>query len=160
MFLNRLLLICATLFIASCGSSTSTPVDDSTPTEMVAVPFKSISNIGFRGDINKPANAAANNPRDWTKLWNSTIGTDVPMPDVDFNSKMVIAVFAQGNTGGFGLEIKEVLQNNVSTIVKYRVSAPPPGSIVTQAFTNMSQFAIVPKHLNINIRPDVTFVAE
>jgi hypothetical protein len=58
------------------------------------------------------------------------------LPTIDFSSSTIIAVFmGEFNTGGYSIEIKEIREYQDRIVVKVEKTYPPPGSPVTQAFT-------------------------
>ena len=159
MLLRRSLLICTALLVVACGDSntTNTP-SPSTPTPLVAVPFQQMIDIPYRL-ITTLGNAAAGNQTTWTTLWSTAFGSTASAPTVDFNKNMVVAVFATGSDGCSGLEITQVLQNEVSTVVKYRVrSQTNPAVQCIQIISSLAAFATVPKQSDGLI--NVSFVAE
>lgn len=56
---------------------------------------------------------------------------------IDWKKQMVICI--QGGTqrtGGYSVEVKSLEVKDGKLIVNWKLNTPPPGSIVTQAFTN------------------------
>ena len=75
----------------------------------------------------------------WKTLWSLVNSRAIPqsdLPNINFDDEMVIAVF-QGShsTGGYSIEIVEILEKANSLEVTVKETSPSPGSIVTQAFT-------------------------
>lgn len=82
------------------------------------------------------------NQADWKRFWDSNIrqsgtGGFQGAPEVDFNSKYVLAVL-QGvkPTGGYYLLVKEILFSNNSLIVKVEIVEPKSGEPNTQSITS------------------------
>jgi len=69
-----------------------------------------------------------------------------PSPPLEvFDTRMVIAVFMGArSTGGYGVEITSVDQRKDGLVVNYKTSAPAPGDMVTQAFTQPYHIVSVP----------------
>jgi len=69
-----------------------------------------------------------------------------------FDTRMVIAVFmGSQSTGGYGVEITSVDQKKDGLVVNYKTSAPAPGDMVTQAFTQPYHIISVPI-TGVNVR--------
>eukprot|EP00585_Thalassiosira_rotula_P012761 CAMPEP_0196131004 /NCGR_PEP_ID=MMETSP0910-20130528/1174_1 /TAXON_ID=49265 /ORGANISM="Thalassiosira rotula, Strain GSO102" /LENGTH=235 /DNA_ID=CAMNT_0041390407 /DNA_START=69 /DNA_END=776 /DNA_ORIENTATION=+ len=62
-----------------------------------------------------------------------------------FDNRMVIAVFmGSRSTGGYGVEITSVDQKKDGLVVNFKTSAPAPGDMVSQAFTQPYHIVSVP----------------
>ncbi len=78
-------------------------------------------------------------PSEWGNLWGKVHSRVLPtpnLPDVNFEDEIVIAVF-QGShsTGGYAIEITQIVEKENSVEVFVKETSPSPESIVTQAFT-------------------------
>ena len=84
------------------------------------------------------APAVIENQADLDKLYALLHGqSSSPAPKIDFKRKKVIAVRAGPfNTGGYGIHFysAKYTQDGLETV--FLITAPEPGQIVTQAFTN------------------------
>lgn len=84
------------------------------------------------------APAVIENQADLDKLYALLHGqSSSPAPKIDFKRKKVIAVRAGPfNTGGYGIGLysAKYTQDGLETV--FLITAPEPGQIVTQAFTN------------------------
>lgn len=73
-------------------------------------------------------------------LWNRAHGSQLtvpPLPDVDFSRETVLAVFlGQKPTGGYGAEVRGIVEEDRELFVDLVVSEPAPGAITTQALTS------------------------
>jgi hypothetical protein len=85
-------------------------------------------------------------------LWRqhtSNITPPIVLPAVDFSTQTVIAVVLGSRpTGGYSIRIVEVLPPGAPgapIIVRVEESSPPPGVIVTQAFTSAFHFVTIPR---------------
>jgi len=59
------------------------------------------------------------------------------VPDVDFSTKMVLAVvMGERTSGGYSIDIKEILVKGGALTVVVKSRSPAPGEIVTLALTN------------------------
>ena len=97
------------------------------------VPFTTIDR-GTQSGIREPLHAVVRTLDDWAALWRRH-GTGTP-PRIDFAADMVVAVFAGARpTGGYTVEIIEVVLAERELRVGYRERTPPPGALVTQALT-------------------------
>ena len=79
------------------------------------------------------------NEYDWKDLWDTTTGIYTPkpkVPEINFSNEMIIAVYrGQCATGGYGIEIKKLIENKKSIEVLVEEHFPKPGYMYTQAFT-------------------------
>lgn len=75
----------------------------------------------------------------WKGLWEITFGIYTPKhesPEINFSKDMVIAVYmGMQTTGGYGIEIKKILENKKSIDVLVEEHSPKPGFMYTQALT-------------------------
>ncbi|GAB5603540.1 protease complex subunit PrcB family protein [Thermus sp. FJN-A] len=82
----------------------------------------------------------ANNPTRFAEVWNLAVGNRLPRPpapSVDFRTRSVAAFFwGLKPTGGYGLEVAGVTYGGGAARVVLNLTAPRPGSVVTQALTS------------------------
>ena len=75
----------------------------------------------------------------WGNIWdniNSGIILKPDVPMVDFDNEMIIVVYQGGfNTGGYGIEIKKIIENKDQLEVLVEETSPDRGMMVTQAFS-------------------------
>ena len=75
----------------------------------------------------------------WAETWSHHIRNwdpKPPPPEVDFSQTTIIAVFmGQFSTGGYGIEVKEIIDMGVSIEVKVEKTYPGKGCGVTEAFS-------------------------
>ena len=102
------------------------------------IEFQTISK-GYCSGHRSPAYYVILNEDEWTDVWNqhqSIFIPQLPTPEVNFSKTIVIAVFmGEFNTGGYGIEIKEILDMNQSVVVKVEKIHPGKGCGVILAFT-------------------------
>jgi protease stability complex PrcB-like protein len=114
--------------------SATEPFDKST----TRVPFKTIAK-GVRSGIREPSQIGIRSQSDWLKLWRqhgSTSTTPAPVPNIDFDKEIVVAVFlGERPTGGYAVEISSAEVTDASLTVFVKETSPNPGAIVTQGFT-------------------------
>jgi PrcB C-terminal len=100
------------------------------------VPLKTIAK-GFRSGIREPSQIAVRSQSEWQKLWRqhtSTSTVPAPLPVVDFDKEIVVAVFlGEKPTGGYGVEISSAEVADRALTVFVRETSPKPGAMVTQA---------------------------
>lgn len=101
----------------------------------------SLQNVakGHRSGVPGPLQTVARNQADWAALWkkHTSIESNPPrFEKIDFGKEIVVAVFAgEKPTGGHGIEITSVERIDERLLVSFVERNPPPGSVVTQAFT-------------------------
>ncbi len=76
---------------------------------------------------------------EWIEVWSqhqSIFSPQLPPPEVNFSESTIIAVFmGEFSTGGYGIEIIEVIDMNQSVMIKVEKTYPGEGCIVTMAFS-------------------------
>lgn len=94
---------------------------------------------GYNSGHENPAYYVINDAAEWTEIWNQHTQNLLPQPtppSVDFLNTTVIAVFmGQFNTGGYEIEVKEIIDTGPSVTVKVEKTYPSEDCIVTQAFS-------------------------
>ena len=81
------------------------------------------------------------NQAEWLRVWR-VVGGDSPMPEVNFNTQAVLAVYqGRKNTGGYSIAVEEIRRAGASLVVKVKEQSPRPGEITTDALT--SPFVVV-----------------
>lgn len=100
--------------------------------------FETVSRGAYSGHPEE-GRYVVNSQAEWEGLWNRTNSITFPVPDlpeVDFSQSTIIAVFlGQRNTGGYGIEVVEILAQDGGALVRFHKTSPPAGSFVTQALT-------------------------
>ncbi len=80
-----------------------------------------------------------NSQDEWEELWDITFSNTYPHPDVptiDFTRNTIIAVYlGQRGSGGYSIEIKDIVEYNSRIVVYVKERSPEPGSMVTMALT-------------------------
>jgi len=93
---------------------------------------------GYFSMHRSPAYYVIQNEEEWTNLWNRH-DISIPQrspPQVDFSGSTIIAVFmGDFNTGGYGIEIKNIFDMSHSVVVKVEKTYPGKGCCVFEAFT-------------------------
>ncbi|MDO8600821.1 MAG: protease complex subunit PrcB family protein [bacterium] len=123
------------------STPTPSPTPKPKPTPSVSdqkQSFETVAKRGYSGHYDRKDYVIKENS-EWRSLWdivNTTVAPRPVLPSIDFGNEMIIAVF-QGNhsTGGYSIEIIEILEKANSLEVTVKETSPSPGSIVTQAFT-------------------------
>ena len=108
------------------------------PNSHSPVAFRNIAK-GYRSGFSEAAQTIVRTQAEWNALWrkHSSIETNPSQaPAVDFGKEIVVGVFlGQKPTGGYAVEIVSVERNDGTLTVSFREKVPPPGAILTQAFT-------------------------
>lgn len=91
---------------------------------------------GYQSAVREPMQIIARNKAEWKALWDKHGAAESKPPAVDFRREIVIAVFlGEKPTGGHEIAITDVEQIDGKLVVSYVGKGPPPGGLVTQAFT-------------------------
>lgn len=109
----------------------------------VAVPFTELAR-GADAPIDRRANYLIVSPEQFSDLW-EMIGATEPMPDVDFSTYVVAAVFAgEKPNGGYDINVSSVTDADVRTVT---VTLAEPGGdcMFTQAITAPYQIIKLPR---------------
>jgi uncharacterized protein (DUF885 family) len=86
-----------------------------------------------------------NSEADWQRVWR-TVGSNRPMPEVNFDTRAVIVVYqGQKNTGGYSIAVSEIRRVGTSLIVKTAERTPQPGEITTDALTSPFVAVSIPR---------------
>ena len=134
----------ALLVLSGCGAATAqTPRGDAGQDRPSS--FRALDG-GSRSGVTTQQESVARTPEEWQRLWQAhQPGGARPLPALDFSREMAIAIFAgQRPTGGFAVAVEQVTESASGIEVVYRVTPPPPGSMVSQALTSPFQIIAVP----------------
>ena len=106
--------------------------------ELRQMEFQTISK-GYYSGHKSPAYYVIEDEMEWAVVWNqhgSIYLPKQPPPEVDFSNNTIIAGFmGEFSTGGYGIEIKEIVNIDGSVVVKVEKTYPGEGCAVTEAFT-------------------------
>jgi hypothetical protein len=114
--------------------------------------------LGFRSGISTPREVVVRDRAAWEELWTDHIAGQpqtARLPDVDFTSHMVLAVFlGERPSSGYAITILDATERDEELVVDVEVTVPPPG---------MSELAVLtrPYHIVMVSRTEgsVEFVA-
>lgn len=103
-----------------------------------------------RGDgsaIVDPRRTIVRDPSAWRALWVAHAGPDVPLPDVDFSTRMVAAAFAgERPTPGYEIEIVGPRRNGSTVAVVVSEVHPPPGMLAAQVIVTPFHIVTLPRY--------------
>lgn len=106
--------------------------------------FETISQ-GFYSGYTKREFVVIKTQEEWQKAWNIHAGIKLPVPvppEIDFNRKMIIAVFAgEYSTGGYAIKIDSIEKTGNKILVNIAESKPKRDAITTQSLTQPYQIA-------------------
>ncbi|MPZ18348.1 MAG: VWA domain-containing protein [Luteitalea sp.] len=109
-----------------------------------AVAFANFA-FGPLSNRTKPEQIVIRSQAEWEKLWES-LPTGKPLPKVDFEQEMLVAVFlGRRSTGGYSVRVDSVRREGDGIIVAYREVAPASDAIRTQQLTTPFAVARVVK---------------
>ncbi len=127
-------LICCLLF-SSCKTTQS---ETNHSIEQQDVSFEVIlesATDGKKGHSLEVINTASQLAEVYNIL-SKTIEPKHQIPEIDFNSETVAALFlGEKNTGGYHIVPMEVINENDTTIIKYKEISPAPTDMVTMSLT-------------------------
>ena len=91
------------------------------------------------------ANIVVKNEKDWISLWQKVFGNKA-IPYIDFNTKMVIAVFSgEKPTGGYEILIDNINYEDKKVAVKIKETSPSQDAFVTTIVTSPFHIKVVNK---------------
>lgn len=113
----------------------------SVPSNMASLPFQTVEK-GQNSAIEDALAKVYRTKQDFEAFWGRHGSNNDPspdIPDVDFATRMVIAVYwGTQNSGGYSIEITSVDEGEEggdTIVVNYVKSSPAPGGMVTMALT-------------------------
>jgi hypothetical protein len=112
-----------------------------------STPTATMKNVdkGPMSAIDTARQVTVRTPAELTTLWKSH-AADRKMPDVDFNSNMVVGIFLGSRpTAGFGVEIVSAQPDGGALVVKYKETRPSRDAISAQVITTPFHLVAVPK---------------
>lgn len=145
---------CALMFLASCVTGSGAPVATGSPdAETGAVPQAGPSTDfvtileGTNGKADEASIAIASDEKAFAKLWRGVNGFAVPVPPVDFSSRVVVAAFmGMKNTGGYRYAVESAawLADGRFSLT-LAANGPAKGASVTMALTSPFIMVSVPR---------------
>lgn len=104
---------------------------------------------GTYSGIKEPLQKVITSNEEWEALWKKHVSVIVPQPPVpeaDFESFVVVAVFAgEKRTSGYQIRLKEVAPAGKDIVVRYKMVEPPANSFTLQVLTQPFILLKVPK---------------
>jgi hypothetical protein len=111
---------------------------------MAAATMKSVDKGPMSG-IDTARQVTLRSAAEFATLWKSH-AADRKMPDVDFNSNMVVGIFLGSRpTAGFGVEIVSAQPEDGALVVRYKETRPSRDAISAQVITTPFHLVAVPK---------------
>jgi uncharacterized membrane protein len=90
--------------------------------------------------------AVARTAGEWRDLWHAHAGDEVPAPPVDFDTRMVAAVFAgERPTPGYDVAISGVRRDGASLVLLTSEHHPPAATLAAQVIAAPFHIATVPR---------------
>ncbi|MCA9835470.1 MAG: protease complex subunit PrcB family protein [Trueperaceae bacterium] len=90
--------------------------------------------------VDKPEYVFISNETQFLNVWNKAYGSQlsVPaLPDINFDKETLLAVFmGQKNSGGYGITIQDVSNEQTDIYVNMKFNEPAPGTMTTQALSS------------------------
>ena len=88
---------------------------------------------------------AAKTEAEWSKLWRAH-NPAAPVPKVDFNTRMVAAVFLGTRpSAGYSVEITGTKATGKTLVIEWREFPPKPGNLSAQVLTSPAHLVTIPK---------------
>lgn len=104
---------------------------------------------GAYSGVKKASNQVITDNATWEKTWKKVHANRSPqpkLPAVDFEKQAVLAVFlGEKFTGGYGIHIASVKEEDKVVTVAVKTTSPPKGGITTQALTQPYELLVIAK---------------
>lgn len=102
---------------------------------------------GEHSRVTQARRAVVRNADEWRALWAAHAGPDVPEPPVDFQSRMIAAVFAgERPTPGYAISIAGVRQDGADWTLLVDERRPVEGTLTAQVLTTPFHIASLPRY--------------
>ena len=93
-----------------------------------------------------------NNPDEWADVFEKP-----PQPEIDFSNTTIIVVFmGVRSTGGYGIEVKEIIDTGFLLVVKVEQTRPGKGCVLPEVITSPYHIVKVGK-IGKGVRFDTIF---
>jgi PrcB C-terminal len=131
--------------------STCASAQPGTAQQKVFEAFFSSIDKGFTSGIRERKFVVIKTAKEWRDTWQAHSSISVPpqpLPSVDFDREMIVAVFSgEKRTGGYGIEITKIEEESAKRqlLIFVRETQPPPGSMTIQAVTQPYQIVRMKK---------------
>ncbi len=104
---------------------------------------------GTFSGIKEPLQKVITTNEEWEELWKKHVSVIVPqppVPEIDFESNVVAALFAgEKMKSGYQIRLKEVVPQGKDVIVRYKMVEPPENSFTLTVLTQPFIFIKIPK---------------
>jgi hypothetical protein len=136
--LSKLILPCLIVFclVTLLNAQEETSEEEEGETQTMPTIYHEVLLDGTYSGIRGPLQKVITNKEEWQELWKKHVSVIVPqppVPDVDFDSFVIAAIFAgEKNTSGYQVKIKEVLPVGNNVNVRYKLVEPPANSFTLQ----------------------------
>jgi hypothetical protein len=95
--------------------------------------------------VEEARQVVAKTEAEWSKLWRAH-NPAAPMPKVDFDARMVAAVFlGMRPSAGYSVEITATKVTGKTVVVEWREVPPKPGNLSAQVLTSPAHLVTIPK---------------
>jgi hypothetical protein len=115
---------------------------------------------GYRSGVRAPLQMVARSQSEWDALWRQHAfdgASSRPAPAIDFDREIVVALFLGDKpTGGYDVRISRADQTHDTLTIHYQERTPPPGALVSQAWTQPFHIVRIIGEVNsaVVFRPD------
>jgi uncharacterized membrane protein len=95
----------------------------------------------------EPRRFVARDRQAFQAVWAAHAGQDMPVPSIDFSTRMAVAVFAGARpTPGFEIEITDTRREGSTLVIVDEERAPPADRIAAQVIVSPFHIASLPRH--------------
>jgi hypothetical protein len=103
-------------------------------------------NSDMMSGVDRAEQVVVRTDAEWQSLWQRH-APGRSAPKVDFSKNMVVAVFLGSRpSGGYQVQITDVLLDGKTLIVQWTEARPAPGQVAAAVMTSPSHIVTVPRH--------------
>jgi hypothetical protein len=149
----KTIFIIFSLLIMMLGASCKIMKNKSSQGEIIA--FSELKS-GQYSAIEEKQFVVLNEPEEYAEFWNKVYSIYHPIPEIpeiDFQNYTLVGVFIGTlSTGGYSVEIIEIIETRGEVFVHYKINQPGANDYVTMALSQPYQMVLIPK-TNKYIKP-------
>ena len=108
---------------------------------------------GHQGGVTAASHRVLRDGDAWDAFWQG-VGVPAPRPFQPAHEQAVAVFLGERRTGGYAVRIESAAPQDGRLVVTYQESAPPRGTMVTQALTSPWALVVVPRSdLPVDVLP-------
>lgn len=146
MYSILLIFILIFLSMSGCKRQQTSPLTQTSEPKSIEIENEFRSDYG---GVREKKEVVITDAETWQSVWQDLNSVREPMPElpqVDFSSQMILAVFmGEQRSGGYGINIDNIYKKDDDLFVKIVEKKPDPKGGVTLALTHPYHIVVIPK---------------